>query len=482
MNREQRIPLLDRMALLVHEEAENLTSHARTFLPLPSHQLALRPEIVVVRGGRGAGKSALFQVLKELGLEVQEMFQDDRIKDASWIDAFSDAEIAHPSVMTLDALASTHTADATLRAFWLAHLLSRVSQADKAGQLTLPEGFAGNVLTAASEPEKWIAWAEGNVGPISAALDRVERSLGSQTLFATYDHLDRLGQHDRALRGRYVATLLSMWLSLSNRYQKLRAKIFLRDDLFDAAERSFADASKLRPRSVSLEWSVEDLYRAAVRHLAAPAPGETESDSAMLDWLKKVPGLKFTANEKFGLMPGPMPEVSRRAFAKELAGELMGTGAKKGFTFRWIPNRLQDAKTRIVPRSMLNLLGFAAASAKVKPLNRDRRLLMPTDLVGALPHVSKKRANEVAQEYPLVGRLENLSNLRVLLERPLVVEKLAQSIANEQPGLSRDGELVLEELIDLGVLSIRDNGKIDVPDIYRYGFKIKRKGGVARPK
>lgn len=41
---------------------------------------------------------------------------------------------------------------------------------------------------------------------------------------------------------------------------------------------------------------------------------------------------------------------------------------------------------------------------------------------------------------------------------------------------------VLEELVDLGVLSIRQTGKIDVPDIYRYGFKIKRKGGVARPK
>ncbi len=54
-------------------------------------------------------------------------------------------------------------------------------------------------------------------------------------------------------------------------------------------------------------------------------------------------------------------------------------------------------------------------------------------------------------------------------------------MANEQEGLSRDGDLVLEELVDLGLLSIRDTGKIDVPDIYRYGFKIKRKGGVARP-
>lgn len=480
MNREERLPLLDRMAQLTHEEAENITSHAQTFLPLPSHRLALRPEIVVVRGGRGAGKSALFQLLKELGPAVRELFQDDRIADASWVDSFSDEGTAHPSVMTLDSLAAKHSSDASLRAFWLTHLLERASKAAK--NVDLPEGFSTQVIAFATEPERWISWAERNVGPISASLDGVERTLGDRTLFATYDHLDRLGQHDRGIRGRYVATLLSMWLSLSNRYRRLRAKIFLRDDLFDAAERSFADASKLRPRSVSLEWSVEDLYRAAVRHLTAPAPGEGTGDAAMLAWLKRVPKLELIANTRFGLLPGPMPEGSRQSFAKELAGELMGSGAKKGFTFRWIPNRLQDAKTRIVPRSMLNLLGFAAASARKKPLNRGRRLLTPGDLAGALPNVSRKRANEVEQEYPLVGRLENLSGQRVLLDRGLVVAKLAQPIADEQEGLSRDGEIVLEELVDLGVLSIRDTGKIDVPDIYRYGFRIKRKGGVARPK
>jgi hypothetical protein len=135
---------------------------------------------------------------------------------------------------------------------------------------------------------------------------------------------------------------------------------------------------------------------------------------------------------------------------------------------------------------MLNLLGFAAANAKQKPLDRGQRLLTPGDLAAALPHVSRKRANEVAQEYPLVVRLENLSGQHVLLERALVVAKLAQPIPNEQPGLSRDGELVLEELVDLGILSIREirekPGEIDVPDIYRYGYKIKRKGGVSSPK
>ena len=482
MKREERLPLLERMELLAVEEAENLPSKVHGFLALPNHQLALRPEIVVVRGGRGAGKSALFQLLKELGPAVREFFSDDRVPDATWIDAFSQQGRDHPEVMVLDALARTHS-DSALRAFWLAHLVTRV--VDNLEGISLPKGFRERVAASPTQPEKWVDWAEANVGALAAVLDKVEQQLEGRYLFAAYDHLDRIGQFEREVRGRYVATLLSMWLSLSNRYRNLRAKIFLRDDLFDAAERSFPDASKLRPRSVSLEWNVEDLYRVVVRHLLADGDGrkaEALAGKNLMSWLRGVSKLQLEKRGRFGWMPGPMHEPVQKAFAKALAGELMGSGANKGFTYRWIPNRLQDAKTRIVPRSMLNLLGLAATRAKQKPLDKGPRLLVPQDLVGALEEVSKRRAKEVAQEYRLVGRLNNLSGLLVLLGRDEVVRRLSQPIPGEAPGLSQDGEMVLEELVNLGVLSIRSNGKIDVPDIYRYGFRIKRKGGVARPK
>lgn len=481
MNREKRVDLLGRMAQLAHEEGENVEAPPQSFLPLPSHHLALRPEIVVVRGGRGAGKSALFRLLTELGPDVGSFFKRAQVPKADWLDAFSDVGMSHPPTMTLDAMAVT-ASDAELRAFWLAHLLSCVHSVIPS--VRLPEGFKENVLTSPSAPKLWIGWAVANVPHIASSLDDVERILSGdrRSLFATYDHLDRIGHHDRVVRGRYVATLLSMWLSLSNRYRHLRAKVFLRDDLFDAAERAFPDASKLRPRSVSLEWSVEDLYRAAVRQLAAPVTHGVGAGVDMLPWLRKVPGLEFERKTNYGVMPGPMPEEVQRAFAKQVAGEFMGAGAKKGYTHRWIPNRLQDARKRIVPRSMLNLLGYAARRASEDPLGTGERLMRPEDLSGALEQVSIQRAKEVGQEYPLVGRLHNLAGLQVMLDRDVIVERLATPRPDEFEGLSRDGDMVFAELVDLGVLAVRSDGRIDVPDIYRYGFKIKRKGGVARPK
>jgi hypothetical protein len=48
--------------------------------------------------------------------------------------------------------------------------------------------------------------------------------------------------------------------------------------------------------------------------------------------------------------------------------------------------------------------------------------------------------------------------------------------------LNIDHEGIVAELIDLGVMTIRTNGKLDLPDVYRIAFDIGRKGGVPRVK
>ena len=88
--------------------------------------------------------------------------------------------------------------------------------------------------------------------------------------------------------------------------------------------------------------------------------------------------------------------------------------------------------------------------------------------------------DELREEHPVVTRLEHLRGQTVMLERRMVEQLLARPAAHED-GFG-DGSLVVEELIRLGVLSVRTDGRVDVPDIYRYGFQIKRKGGVARPR
>ena len=82
-------------------------------------------------------------------------------------------------------------------------------------------------------------------------------------------------------------------------------------------------------------------------------------------------------------------------------------------------------------------------------------------------------------------RLESLRGEQVLLDRNLVVDRLDRRLPDESSNPRISGEAVLDELLRLGVLVVRDDrygkGRIDVPDIYRYGYGILRKGGVRRP-
>ncbi len=475
MNAEKRLALLGDLEKLNKREAENVPA-VTTFLPLDSHRMALRPEIVVVRGGRGAGKSALFRLIDQVNssVKLKDLFEDDKLPDAVWRDAYSQAAHHHPEVSSMDALAKS-ASDELLRAFWMAHLVRRL-----VGLGQGIEEIRAPVLEfwqESSELKQNVRRAEGRINQIVQALDAVDRILSHENriVFAAYDHLDRIGGLTTEVRRRCVKALLAMWLSLSNRYRCLRAKIFLREDLFEAGERDFPDASKLRPRSIALEWDVESLYRVAVRHLAS-----TSED--MRGWLEGVPGLELRNRGEWGWIPGPMPVKIQKEFADRLSGELMGRGAKKGYTYRWIPNRLQDAQVRIVPRSILCLLGFAGQEARKKPILRGTQLITPQNLMAALKQTSQERANEIREEYPLVSRLENLRRLQVPLEADGVMNKLGLKVQGEDAGLSSDGRLIFDELVRLGVLSLRPDGRVDVPDIYRYGFGILRKGGVATPK
>ena len=158
----------------------------------------------------------------------------------------------------------------------------------------------------------------------------------------------------------------------------------------------------------------------------------------------------------------------------------MGKGPKKGYTYRWIPARLKDAGGRIVPRSFLRLFAYAAKEALRDPPGRGP-LIEPPHLVQALKATSNDRVNELREEYPFVARLANLRGQTMLMAKPNVIRLLAKP-ADEEDGFGKDGSSAFEELLRVGVLEIRADTRIDVPDIYRYGYGIKRKGGAASPR
>lgn len=470
---EDRSALLRDLTSLKTDDDDAVAQDPKWFLPLDAHTRALRPETLVVRGGRGAGKTALFHFLSHARKDptLSGSASLPSVSDAEWVEGFS-TKIAHPNGDAIGAFAEAAT-DARRRYFWFGWLCSCIGSTCGI-QLPMPE--LSDAMSS-RDPARIADSVGSGLAVLSHWLDEIERSR-DRTLVITYDGLDRIGTSPTA-REQLTASLLATWLALTDRYRRIRPKIFVREDLFAASTSAFPDASKLEARSVSLEWRTEDLYRVLIKHMANLSEG-------LRDWIesssRRIP---LQDHGSLGWTPPvTLPEkgkFSQKNFVDHLAGEKMGSGDKKGFTYRWIPNRLQDAHSRVVPRSILSLVRNAANVALQRgPEAKSLRLLHPLELQGALEHTSKRRVAELIEEFPVVARLENLRDRKVMFERREVVRALSQP-KNEPDGHGEDGERALRTLLDLGVMSVRRlDGRIDVPDIYRYYFGIKRQGGVKR--
>lgn len=456
---------------------EPLTAHdpegpepLRTFLPTLRHRRALYGEIVVVLGARGAGKTSLFRLVNEArtAKKLRALFETDLIPDALWFEAFSTHSQDHPEVGTLASHAAK-VGDLALRAFWMAHLLRRLD-AVAPEIVQIPENVRSILAVPVADLGAWLPQAEERLGAISSVLDAADRALeaADRTLVATYDNLDLVGQFVSDVRRRYVATLLSLWLSLASRYRRLRGKVFLRDDLFDAAELGFADASKLRSKSERLDWEAPELFRVVLRHLCNGAEGE-----AVRAWLSDTKGLVLREVGEFGWMPGEMPVDVQRAFVTKLAGRVVGTGVLKSPTHEWLTSRLRDARGQITPRAMMWFLGFAAERAHEAEGRKARKALVSgDDLVSALKRTSRERFAELKEEYPFVVRMEGLRRMNVPIAPDVAAAKVAVRQSGEREGIPEDGPAVLEEMIRVGALRRESDGRIDVPDVYRYPLEI----------
>ncbi|WP_437610885.1 tetratricopeptide repeat protein [Sorangium sp. So ce834] len=467
MSPEEREQVLEAFARLGARGDGEALDPLTTFVPLGPHRRALWPENVVILGSRGTGKTALFRLVNEprTASRLRALFEDERIPEATWIDAFSAAAL-HPEVGTLEAYAAG-SSDVTLRAFWMTHLLRRLRD-EVPEVVAVPEALSSVLAAPVPDLKAWLPAAEANLGAVNAALDAAERALSSadRSVMATYDTLDRIGQFDPGVRRRYLSALLSLWLSLSSRYRRLRGKLFLRDDLLDAGELGFADASKLRARSEALTWDPGALLQVAARHLAE------ESEPARA-WLRDVPGLTLVDRGEFGWMPGEMKSREvQSAFVARFAGKVIGQGVVKASSLDWMMGRLRDAHGGVTPRVLLWFLSFAAESARKGPPRSRGALVTPRDLLTSLQQTSRQRVQELVEEYPLVRRMENLRGLTLWLGRGEVEARLAQRRPDEPAGIPARGDLVVSELLRLGVLREVDDGKLDVPDIYRYAFEI----------
>ena len=469
-------------------EAETPELFAHRLYPVSEHLRALDPNVVLVVGPRGSGKSALFQAFFSENRQVADAIADwmprtpileTQSNSSEWRRAYP----AGTDFPDTQALAKWASSDEAAKKVWHAMLVRRLAdrfvprhRAALKSMLEPPAVALKELLRAYDRPE---------TSP-TAALDELEERLQREDsrIYVGYDELDTLGGFDWTLMARMVRGLMAFWSDYSRRWRRIRAKVFLRSDLFRRhAGMGTADFAKLAANRAELVWSDAALLAMLVKRIANTSGG--------LAAYCQSARIRFSEHQVLGLIPEIREARTAYPLLERLSGEFMGTGKKKGYVRNWILAHLRDGNERISPRTLVRLVEQAAGKEAVNLTLGPPRLIHPTALRQALDDVSSSHVTQgVSSEWPWLegvkGRLRQ--NRLVPWARKELVDLFdvdwketwgPREGPEVRPPAEQPAEFV-DYLIDLGVFRRRSDDRIDVPDLYLSGLHLRRKGGVRR--
>jgi hypothetical protein len=447
-------------ALLETSNFGELPEPGTLYLP-PSHLKALRLDAHIVVGGRGVGKSFWTAALQSERLLGQLGTISSDLQGIEVFAGFSSAEDID-SYPNADVFVTFFDQNGDPYDLWRAVVLRWVARRTR---VDIPS-------------ESWLStvgWLKSNPEDAARLMQR-QRDWKGLILFDALDRTSSEWQRmDDIVRG-LLRTIL--WLKT---FPGLHAKVFLREDQAERTVFNFPDASKLTANKAELTWARHDLHGLLWQRLinAPNIHGELMRKICPSDQLDDV--WRVAQNMKLE------SEEQKKAFEK-LAGPSMGRDKRRGVPYTWSVGHLADGRGKTSPRSFLAAIRQAAEYSNDRYLQHDYALHFESIKRG-IQKASEIRVQEIAEDYPWVPNvLSVLSGMNVPVEFESVKKKWeekfpagAQSISSHRlpaQHVDRGWDGVREDLRRLGLLETKKDGRIDMPDLYRVGFGLGRKGGV----
>jgi len=445
----------------------------------------LDPDVVLVVGPRGSGKTEIFRILTDAGLQqaISALAEGVRLppaKGTEWLKGFPLGRDGFDAGGLRRFLGQGQGSEA-MQGVWFAYLV-RLVRDHLHGEATGLEPLLDAPGGAASQVYE--AWQEGGDKPL-LALDRLDEKLEHEGryLFIAYDELDTLGGEDWEAMATGVRGLVAFWAAYARRWKRIRPKIFLRTDLFDRfAVSGGADLAKLAAGRVELTWSDRQLYAMLLRRIA-------NTSDRLADYARgRQSNIEWHEDAVLGLVPKLMRWTDARPIIERMVGPYMGASNKKGLSYRWPLAHIRDGRGRAVPRPLVRLFEEAARiEADTPQAVGGMRLLHPTSLRKAIDRVSSEHVDHARDEWGWIdGVKQRLTGLQVPVERREVENHLAmegtwsRASASESRPPFQDSREFLDYVVEVGILRQRPDGRIDAADLFLYGLGLRRKGGVRR--
>lgn len=458
-------------------DADTFDPNSQTLFTPSGHRNALDPDATIVRGGRGVGKTVWFKALQDASLrkiaaKSYELDVLDRVDTLAGFGANLSKQYPNPRR--------------------LQSLVDRFQPSDIWTAVALFGFRIPELATLEDWPER-VQWVvdNNNTGKVDDALLNVDEKAGrdNRIKLLLFDAMDRL-HSNRLIADQLARGIFELALNLRTSTRNLRVKLFIRYDMFDTARLDFTDASKLIANITDLRWTETSLYALLFHYMSNASSEHSERFTSETGWTDDFSGNKDKQQD----------------ILERIASKYMGTDHRKGYTYTWLPNHLADGRNQVSPRSFLSALWHA--TQRTEEYFSGHTYALHWDAIRqGVQHASGIRVREVKEDTPWVPDAINpLSGTQVPIEKDEVIRRWKEVELNTELStqraktselpeddsedqqifatgpLSTDYEGLISELVNLGVMTIRTNKKLDLPDVYRIAFNIGRKGGVPRVK
>ncbi|GLO50396.1 hypothetical protein PPUN110474_17960 [Pseudomonas putida] len=442
------------------------------YLP-PAHAKALRFECNLVIGARGVGKSFWTAALGSptlraaLGKSVRELESAEvhvGFGVAPDIDAFPDMEVF---AQLIEKGFEPFEIWKGVVVRWLAKL----------EPVVIPLGSW----------EQTIHWVKNNPEELARTIQNTNRALSQKGRYGLilFDALDRTSS-DWGMMDRIVRDLLKIVLWLKS-YPRLHAKVFLREDQSDRTITDFPDASKLLATKAELTWASHDLH-GLLWQTICNCPGD--DGLHLRNLYESVIGVLPRSENQLWLVADEVKRDSakQRELFSALAGPWMGRDRRRGVPYIWSVSHLADGRGRTSPRSFLAAIRQAAEDSLENYPDYPQPLHYESIKRG-VQKASQIRVSEMAEDYPWVERvMAPLRGLSVPCQFESIEERWQTELPPELSGLSgqrlppqhaeKGWSGVRSDLERLGIFETMKDGRVNLPDLYRVGFGLGRRGGV----
>ena len=471
------------------------------FLPWP-HRKALKLDCSLVIGARGVGKTAWARaLLANQGDQPSAALPTEIFPyPLTVVAGFSDqAQASHPSGGTFAELMRDQDDPDSL---WLAVLLRAL----------------GSDSTPTLPIESWAAtfdWVRGHHEEAWAMLRQADQALlqENRDLLLVFDALDRVSPDGDWLKvSAAIQALLRLVLELKG-FKRLHGKVFLRTDQYTRGNfTDLPDIAKIRATRVELLWSLTDLHGLLWQCLCNGTPSEARKyfrslcikelalhpfiivEAAAPFWSQDGDevGQNIDASHRWELPIGVHEnEPIQRALFQKLAGPWMGRDSRRGVPYTWIVNHLADSQGQATPRSFLTAIRKAAEESRHRYRDAEHPLFYDGLKLG-VQAASVNRIEELEEDYPWLPTIMKpfANRASVPMTEAVFDQELSEAfglIPADVPGLlerlpkelrSQGVHGLITYLCQLGLLTQMKDERLNMPDIYRIGFKLGRKGGI----